>query len=297
MHTDPIPGVDSAKPTEQDGEDKVRFVMCPPKYLSTRIPNNVFMEGDKREPVDVPRAMSQYRRFKRIIESFDVEVLEIPPAKECQDQTFVANIAIAIDPFIVLANYKAPGRNCEVPVAKKFFENAGYKTIQPQNFFEGEADLKLWKPGFYFGGTGQFSDQKAFDWISDKCGVTIIPLKEIDERAYHLDCNLFVIDEENVLINRAGLDPKSVRKLERLVNVIEQPKGLETTGITNGVKIPRKPIYCSGTFNPEQKDYRKAMEWLFETMDKFGWSVILIDTDAVDASGADASCTVMHLTF
>lgn len=290
-HASRIPGLPTAVP---DGEDKTRFVMCPPKYLSTKIPNNEFMKGEKP---DVPRAMAQYTRFKRLIESLDVEVLEIPPDKKCQDQTFVANIAVAIEPYIVLANYKAPGRACEVPVAQEFFENLGYKCIQPPFHFEGEADLKLWKEGYYFGGFGQFSDSRAYDWIEKQTGVRILKFHETNPRAYHGDCVIFIIDEENIIVNKAGTDDKSIRMFERKMNVILQPEGLDTTGITNAVKIPRKPIFCSGTFQPEQKDYRKAMEWLLQTMDGFGITVTFLDTDAVEVSGADLSCTVMHLTF
>lgn len=287
------PAVKKAKASPK--KPPVRFIMCPPKYLSTAIPNNVFM--DKKEPVDVPRALAQYARFKNAVMALGVDVLEIPATEGCQDQTFVANIGISIEPYIVLANYKAPGRACEVPPARKFFETLGYECIQPPFHFEGYADLKPWKDGIYFGGVGQFTDQRALDWIAKKTGVRIISLNETNAKAYHLDCNLIFLNEKAAIVNPAGLDRQSIAKLEQVVEVIQQPKGLETTGITNGVMIPGQPIYCSGTFNPEQPDYRKAMEWLLETMDKFGVSVFLMDTDAVDVSGADLSCTVMPLTF
>lgn len=273
-----------------------KFVMCRPEYLSTAIPNNIFMEQDK-EPADVPRALNQYDRTAHIMEAFGVELFEMPPTKDCQDQLYTANIGISIDPYIVLAQYKAPGRACEVPPAKKFFEKMGYQCIQPTDFFEGEADLKLWKPGHYFGGYGLFSDKKAFDWISKKCGVKIMPVEEINPKSFHLDCSLLVIDEENFMVTKKGLSADSIKLLKKCGNVIFTPEGLETTGCTNGVLIPEKRIYMSGAFNPEQKDYQKAMEWLLETMDKFDYTVVFTDVDTYNASGADLSCSVMHLTF
>ncbi len=226
-----------------------------------------------------------------------MEVLEIPPVKGCQDQTFVANVAVSIEPYIILANYKAAGRACEVAPAKTFFEKQGYKCIQPPFDFEGSADCKKLKEGLYFGGIGQFSSPRAFKWIEEQTGVKIALVREINPRAYHADCCLFVIDEENVIVNRSGLSGESIKTIEKYANVIEQPKGLDTTGITNAIKIPRKNIILSGTFNPEQTDYRKSMEWIFVTMDKFGIAVVLVDTDAVDPSGADASCCVLNLDF
>jgi N-dimethylarginine dimethylaminohydrolase len=274
---------------------ETRIVMCPPRFLDNKTPNNVFME--KSQPIDRERAMTQYRRVKTAIESFGLEVLEIPEQRGAQDQTFVANIAISIDPYIVLANYKAPGRAIEVEPARGFFTNLGYDCIQPPKYFEGEADLKHWKDNIYFGGVGQFSTENAFRWIEEKTGCQIILLEENNPECFHLDCSLSVIDEENVIVNPAGLSRASIEKLKSLVNVIEQPKGTDTTGITNSVRIPGKPVVLSGTLRGEKPDYRKAVEWLAKTYDAFGIVLWPVDTDAVDPSGADLSCTVMTLTF
>lgn len=281
----------SPKRAEVPGE---RFVMCPPKYMSTKIANNVWM---KNEPVNIPRAMAQYTRAKRVIESFGTQVLEIPPVEGCQDQTYVANIGIALKPYIVLANYKAEGRDCEVPPARQFFRSLGYATIQPPFYFEGEADLKKLTEEVYIGGWGKFTDPKALDWIEEQTGISIIRVKEVSDQLYHLDCSIFVVNEENILLTEAGLDDASVRSLEHVANLHTTPPDIASTGITNGVKIPGKPIYMSGTFQPETKEYRKAMEWILKFFDQFGWSVVLMDTDEADKSGADLSCMVMHLDF
>ena len=270
------------------------FVMCPPEYLSTRIANNVFMKNEK---VNIERALRQYGRTKHLMEALGVTVLEIPSQEDCQDQVYTANIGVSIEPYVILSKYKAPGRDCEIEPAKKFFEGLGYQVIQPPVFFEGEADLKLWKDKTYFGGFGQFSDNKAYDWIEKQTGVKIIRLREIEPKLFHLDCSLAVINDTTVIANRKGIAPESFKLLESLVNVIEPPKGLETCGITNGVLIHDKRIYLSGTLQPEVPDYRKAIEWLNKTMDNFGYSVVFCDCDEYDKSGADLSCSVMHLTF
>jgi N-dimethylarginine dimethylaminohydrolase len=274
-----------------------KFVMCRPTYLSTKISNNVFMEGKNKEPADVPRALNEHDRIAHVLEAFGVEIFEMPPEKGCQDMCFVANIGVAIEPYIVLANYKAPGRACEVPPAKRYFESLGYQCIIPPKTTEGEADMKLWKKGHYFCGIGQFSTKESFDWIAKKTGVKTILLEEIDPQAYHLDCSLLVIDEENFLVNKAGLSPDSIKILQKCGNVTFTPDGVKTTGITNGVLIPEKKIYMSGAFNPELPDYRKAMEFLLEAMDKFGYTTVFNDADAFNPSGGDLSCLVFHLTF
>lgn len=268
--------------------------MCQPQYLSTRIPNNVFMRGAK---VNVERAMKQFSRITRLMRALGVDILEIPPVKECQDQTYTANIGIAIAPYIILANYKAPGRKCEEAPARKMFEGLGYTVIQPPFKFEGEADLKLWQGNTYFGGWGKFSDKEAHQWISQKTGVEIIPIRETSDELYHLDCSLFVIDPQNLLVNREGMDSASFRELEKRANIITVPPEIYGTGITNAVKIPGKKILLSGLFHPEDKKYQKGMEWMNATFDRFGYTCVFMDIDEFDKSGADISCCVMHLTF
>ena len=270
------------------------FVMCPPEYLSTRVANNTFMKGEK---INIERALKQYGRVKHIMEALGVKILEVPPQPECQDAYYTANLFIAIEPYIILANYKAPGRSCEVPPGRRFFEGLGYQCIQPPTYFEGEADLKHWKDNIYIGGFGQFSDNRAFDWIEKKTGCQIIRVREVDPKLFHLDCSLTVIDPEHMIVNRGGIDAESFKKLESIANIIEPPKGLSVTGVTNGVYIRDKRIYMSGTLQPESKDYRRAIEWLNDTMANFGYSCIFVDIDEADKSGADLSCCTAHLPF
>jgi len=276
-----------------------KFVMCRPTYLSTKIPNNKWMTGKNKVPVDVPRALTQHDRTGHIFEALGVELFEIPPVKGAQDQTYVANVALVIDEskMAIMARYKAAGRAVEVEPARQFLTQLGYKCIQPPigSTFEGWADCKRWKSGIYFGGWGLFSNKAAFQWISNNTGIKIIPVKEIDEGTYHLDCNLLVVDENNFIVVKSGLDSQSVKTLQKCGNVIFTPDGIETTGITNGVIIPEKKIYCSGCLQPEQKEYRRACEWLLETMDKLGYTVVFFDVDSYGPSGADLSCTVLPL--
>ena len=275
---------------------KPQFVMCSPKFLDNKIKNNVFMDSGKK--IDRERAMIQYARIKRLLTAFDVQVLEVPPIKGCQDQAYTANLFIAINPFIVLAKMSAPGRACEEAPGRRFFEGRGYTVIQPPYAFEGEADMKKWKDGVYFGGYGKFSDIKAFDWISKKTGCEVIPLEEVSDKSFHLDCSLFVIDEENFLVNREGISPKSFKELEKRANIIVTPPDHLGTGGTNLIRIPgNKKILISGMLFPEDPKYQKSIEWMHEFADKFGFSMVFVDIDTYDLSGADVSCCVGHLDF
>lgn len=251
----------------------------------------------ENKPIDKDRAHRQFSRMVNTFESMDVEVLLIPPVKEAQDQLYTANIGVAMEPVIVLSRYKSPARWQEVEPAKKFFNSLGYQTIQCPYFFEGRADCIKLGDKLYFGGVGQSSDPQAFKWMEQQFGVRIIPVNETDPGCFHLDCVLFAIDPQNVLVNVAATDDQSIKLIEQVANIIPAPENLGETGITNMVKIPRKPIVCSGTFKPESPEHRKAMDLLNVIFDNFGMSVVLLDCDEFDKSGADLSCCVMDLDF
>jgi N-dimethylarginine dimethylaminohydrolase len=294
----PLPPPKSAtpRPGAPQAAAKVRYVMCPPTYLSNKIPNNVFMEEDKG-PIDVDRALQQWDNAKHLIQALGTEVLEIPPVNGAQDQTFVSNVAVAIAPYIILANYKAPGRPIEVEPARQFFTRMGYQCIQPPFVFEGDAELKKLNDTTYIGGYGKFTDIRALDWIEQKTGKRIVKVRETNDKLYHLDCSLHVLDQENVIASPDGLDAASMKLLGSVAKVTVIPKGLASVGVTNGVKIADKKVYLSGTLQPEDPAYQKGIEWLLETFYQFGYVVTFLDTDAVNRSGADLSCQCMELNF
>src|SRR5205814_8229242 len=106
-------------------------------------------------------------------------------------------------------------------------------------------------------------------------------------------------DEQNALLHKEGPAPHTLKALEQIRDITGTPrgKGLVHTRITNAVLVPDKKIYLSGTFNPELPEYRQAMEWLNQTMDGFGYTCVFLDVDEYDKSGADLSCSAMHLDF
>lgn len=254
------------------------------------------MEKDKEKP-DVPRAIAEWDRICHVLEALGSEILEIPPVKGAQDQTFVSNVAVSIKPYIVLAKMSAPGRPVEEAPSRTFFESIGYKVIQPPFVFEGFAELKQLNDKLYFGGYGEFTDIRALKWIEQQTGITVIPIKEINRKLYHLDTMLMVLDEETVMVTRSGMDADSFRLVKAAARVIEAPSDVATAGITNGLLLKDKRIYCSGCLQPEDPKYQKAMDFLLETMDGMGLSTIFFDTEGIGPSGGDLSCQFLPLTF
>ena len=280
----------------RESQEEIKCVMCPPKYLSDKISNNVYMD-EKSEKIDVKAAMKQYDRIKILIESLGTEVLEIPPDPACQDQSYTANVAVCLGPKdVVVSKFSAAGRPPEEKPAMDFFKKLGCKVQQSPHYFEGEADCKWLRDDIYFGGYGMFSDARTYDWMMDNYDVEVVPLQIVNEYLYHLDCSIFVLDDQNVLVTKEGLAPESVKLISKYAEPHFTPPEYQKGGLTNMLKVPRVPI-CIWEEEPtdDAKTTKKVMDWHEKLLDKFGLVLVTVGIGDFAASGADLSCMVMHL--
>ena len=282
------------------------FVTCEPAFLDNAIPNNVYMgRGKGPQKIDRKKACASYHDFVRMLRALGVEVLEVPPEQGCQDQSYTANVGIwmtpetgANGPHLVVANFKAAGREVEEEPALRFFHELGLSPKQCPYDWEGEADLKYLKPGLYAGGIGQFSDPKAYRWIADKTGVEIIQVKETSKKLYHLDCSLMRLDDDNILVTPEGLDGAGMDALRKHYGnaktekqgIWKTPPAFSECGFTNCVLIPDKRVIIHEVYEkPEQQ------EWMTNFCRQFGLIDWRIEIGEFEKSGADWSCCHMHL--
>lgn len=269
------------------------FVVCPPTYLDNSVPNNVYMgRGKQSEPIDLNAVGESYRKFTGMLRALDVKVYEMLATKGCQDQPYVANIGIYIRPHMIVANFKAAGRECEERPAMEFFHELHLSPIHCKFDWEGEADLKYLRPNLYAGGVGKFSVPQAYEWMADLTGKEIIQVEEISDKLYHLDCSLLRIDDNNILITPEGLSPKSIRTLqERIPNVWVTPPEFQGSGFTNVVLVRNKNVLIHEVYDTPEEE-----AWMDAFCKQFGLVDWPIEISEYEKSGADWSCCHMHLT-
>lgn len=260
------------------------FLMCPPYTLSNREANNALMdESDK--PVNKWAALRQFQRLYNFLASQGFVYL-LPPEGDYQDIPFVANIGCTIPhrkkPTLVLANFKSPPRRGEDKVARKFFELMEYEMWKPKNYFEGEADLKYLHSNIWFGAYGIRTSLAALHEISDKYDCDITPIHMGDPKLYHIDCVMFPLDRENVLVTTSVLDKNDVKKIAQQSNIIDVPKKFAYSGITNMVRV-YDTLCCRNTGHDEKI-------WLNDMASRNGLKMEYFELDSFNANGADLSC-------
>lgn len=101
-----------------------------------------------------------------------------------------------------------------------FFESLRYETLSlPENiFFEGMGDLIFRKnrdgSRTYFGGFGFRTESKALEAVEKVIDSRIHRLELIDERFYHLDTCLCILNAETALLVREAFSPQALTLLE-----------------------------------------------------------------------------------
>lgn len=280
------------------------FVLCPPFYVSTDIVNNKWMEEIK-EKIDKDKFIFQWLDFYQVLTG-QALVLLIPPVNGLQDQTYVNSGVylphIKDKNIVILSNFKAEGRAGEEIALGKFLTDFGYTCIPCPYKFEGEPELKFLKDNIYFGGYGQRTEEKALDWITENYDAKIIKIEEKDPYLYHLDCSVFVINENNIIANTKYWSKKTKREVEKVCTIHEVSEDDVWQGICNSVRCEEFIFNASSLKfmkkdNPDYEKEETKNKTLENIANKLGMEVVYFDMSECFKSGALLSCFVMHLNY
>ena len=283
------------------------FVLCQPLFVDTKIANNVWMKklnGDKGK-IDKERFMGEWYNLFRML-SAEALIYLLPPTKGLQDQTYVNSFAylphIKDQDVIVLSNFAAAGRAGEERVAGDFLRALGYKVVKAPTKFEGEPELKYLRDDIYFGGYGQRTEIATHKWLERTYGAHIIPIQEKSEKLYHLDCSLFVLDQENVMACTDIMDPMTVKRIEKVANITSVPESAANECICNSVRIADLVIMASSLKFMDKTDPlymkdRRKNDIAEKACRDLGLEIIYLEMKEAQKSGAALSCFCAHLNY
>jgi N-dimethylarginine dimethylaminohydrolase len=279
-----------------DGVRMLEFAMCQPKFISTEIANNKWMEdlADVDRKIDNDKAMRQFFGLYSLLtqESF---VHLIPPKEGLQDQVYCSNAACVLahqDKTAILANFEANGRTGEEYQAKGLLSSLGYDCVKPPYSFEGEADLKWIRDNIYIGGYGQRTSLKALEWIEQNYDAKIIKLEKIDPYLYHLDCSVFPLDINNVLVCTEIVSRKTLQEIQNAAHIISVSYQQALESITNSIRLG-SVVHNIGS----PTDGTTSSQKLIDICRNYNLSPSFVDLSEFVKSGAGLSCLIMHLTY
>lgn len=195
-----------------------RVLMVKPTYFDVEYIINPHMKGQIGK-VDKMRARSEWdfllNGFKEL--GYDTHILE--GAENLPDMVFCANQSLPYSDGneykVIMSRMHTDQRKGEVPLIEKFFEKHNYEILHldPNNVetFEGMGDA-LWHPGIklLWGGYGFRTTKNVYKEISELLDVPVVLLELIDEKFYHLDTCMSVLDKRTVLIYPDAFSEKSL---------------------------------------------------------------------------------------
>lgn len=288
--------------------ERPAYLLNVPFSLQADTPNNVWMEElqvDDRH-VNIKKAVNQFMKLYNFLAAESiVYLLPTPRLQGLQDLVYTANLGIVLDHLpdhntVVLSNYSSEVRVPETEVGEFFFKQMGYGTAIPPYHFEGEAELKHLYGNVYIGGYGIRSDKRAYEWMEEQFDMRVIKLKETDPYLYHLDCTVFPITKEEVMVCTKMYTQKEIKEIESVSNIIDIGEDEAFFGICNSVRMGNILLNASNIHEMKRSDQyydgeRQKNRMLEDIAVKYGFETAFFNLSEFMKSGALLSCMVMHL--
>jgi N-dimethylarginine dimethylaminohydrolase len=181
-----------------------RYLMCPPEHFTVAYAINPWMRPD--QATDPAVAMRQWAQLRDIYLGLGHDVRIIDPAPGLPDMVYAANGATVIKGTVLGARFRYPQRAAEADAYLEWFRDSGYDQVQEaEHINEGEGDI-LFTGRVVLAGYGFRSDEAAADEIERVFGLPVLSLRLIDERFYHLDTALCVLDSDTAMYYPAAFD-------------------------------------------------------------------------------------------
>ncbi|MGK5629489.1 dimethylargininase [Streptomyces sp. URMC 123] len=190
------------------------YLMCPPTHFTVTYAINPWM--DPAKPVDTELAVAQWEDLRDLYLRLGHRVELIEPLPDCPDMVYAANGATMVDGKVLGARFRNAERSAEGPAYLEWFRANGYQELHdPVHVNEGEGDF-LVTGSWVLAGKGFRSAPESHAEAQEFFGRPVIGLDLVDERYYHLDTALAVLDHDEVMYNPEAFSPGSRAVLERL---------------------------------------------------------------------------------
>lgn len=190
-----------------------RYLMTPPEHFAVSYAINPWM--DPAVPVDVERALAEWRTLRDTYRRLGHRVDELPAPAGLPDAVYAANGALVTPRVTVGARFAYPQRAAEAAVYADWLDRAGLGPVAlPTEVNEGEGDLLL-AGSVILAGTGFRTTRAAHAEVARMTGLEVITLELVDPRFYHLDTALAVLDDDAIAYLPSAFSPASRAELER----------------------------------------------------------------------------------
>ena len=261
--------------------------MCQPRHFEVTYSINPWMDPDK--PTDTALAVLQWERLRRLYLSLGHRVELIEPLPGMPDMVFAANGATVVDGRALAARFRYPERAAEADAYRDWLRGAGFEVHDPRFTNEGEGDYLVTAERI-LAGTGFRTDPSSHAEARELFGRPVTTLQLVDERYYHLDTALTVLDDgadghpAEIMYYPPAFSPSSRNVLEELYPdaIIATDHDAEAFGL-NAVSDGRHVLLSA-----------QATQLTAQLRER-GFQPIGVDLSELRKSGGSAKCCTLEL--
>ena len=219
---------------------EVRVLMADPTHFDVLYVINPHMAGNIGA-VDRELARRQWCEVRDAYAALGYPIELVRGVEGLPDLVFMANQSfpgqLPDGRWAAYLSYMhAPERRPEVEVVAEWYRGRGaltFRLSEPTLPFEGMGDA-AWVPGrrAIVGGHGFRTHRRVYNELAERFEVPVLALRLVDDRFYHLDTCLQLIDDQTALFVPGAFEPEGVRLLEAAFpRLVEVPEAEAATGL------------------------------------------------------------------
>jgi N-dimethylarginine dimethylaminohydrolase len=268
---------------------EVRVLMADPAHFDVLYVINTHMAGNVGS-VDTALAQRQWEGVRDAYADIGFPIACIDGVEGLPDLVFMANQSFPGQLpdgrwAAFLSHMHNEERRPEVEVVADWYRGRGallFRLSDPTIPFEGMGDV-AWVPGrrAIIGGHGFRTDARVYPELAERFAVPTLALKLVDDRFYHLDTCLQLIDDRTALYVPAAFDDTGRALLQAAFpRLVEVPEDEAAGGLACNGHCPDGKHFIVHTGNPKTVAAVQAL----------GLTAIEVDTGEFLKSGGSVYC-------
>lgn len=279
----------------EDMPAPTKVMVVNPTFFDVKYVINPHMEGHIGS-VDVKKAYNEWEQLSLAYKKLGLSVYEVAAQEEFPDMVFCANQSLPNikadgSKEVIMSVMHSPERKGEVSHIKKVYQQSSYDVIHLDETqfseFEGMGDA-IWhfKKRLIWGGYGYRSSSDVYTHIASTFNTPIIALELIDEKFYHLDTCLCVLNEHTVLIYPAAFTEDGLKNIRSMFSTVIEANQYEA-----------EELFACNATAPDGKNVfiQKGCVEVNKQLENSGFIVHEFNTDEFLKSGGSVFCMKMML--
>jgi len=213
-----------------------QVLMVKPTYFDVEYVINPHMANQIGQ-VDTIQAENEWEHLRDGFKELGFKVNVLDGVKGYPDMVFCANQSLPYldadgNRQVLMSIMHSDHRKGEVEHIEKFYKKEGYEIHHPDpkkiDAFEGMGDA-LWhtKRGLIWGAYGFRSSLEVYEQISELFDVPVIALELQNEKFYHLDTCMCILNEKSVLIFSDAFSEEGIELIKSMFDTVIEATSYE----------------------------------------------------------------------